>query len=90
MEKVDAKNRGATFKSVYAYAEPGKKPKFFVGECIGKISLDARGDNGFGYDPIFIPKNSEKTFAEMNIDEKNVLSHRGKSLNKLLDFFKNL
>jgi len=90
MEKVDSKNRGATFKSVYAYAEPDKKPKFFVGECVGKISLEERGDNGFGYDPIFIPKNSAKTFAEMSTIEKNVLSHRGKSLDKLLDFFKNL
>jgi len=90
MEKVDSKNRGATFRSVYAYAKPGNKPKLFVGECPGDISFEEKGDNGFGYDPIFIPKNSEKTFAEMSTVEKNVLSHRGRSLNKLLDFFKNL
>ncbi len=90
MEKIDAKNRGATFKSVYAYAKPGKKPGLFVGECLGKISSGEKGDNGFGYDPIFIPKNSEKTFAEMSVSEKNTFSHRGQSLDKLLDFFKNL
>jgi len=90
MKKVDSKNRGATFRSVYAYAKPGDKPKLFVGECSGDISFEEKGDNGFGYDPIFIPKNSEKTFAEMSTIDKNVLSHRGRSLNKLLDFFKNL
>jgi XTP/dITP diphosphohydrolase len=90
MHNVDDKNRNAAFKSVYVYAKPGKKPKLFLGECLGAISFEERGDNGFGYDPIFIPKNSSKTFAEMNTDEKNILSHRGRSLDKLLDFFKNL
>lgn len=90
MEKIDDKKRNATFRSVYAYAQPGKKPRLFVGECLGKISFEEKGDNGFGYDPIFIPKNSDKTFAEMSINEKNVLSHRGKSLDKLIDFFNNL
>ena len=90
MKDVDSKNRIATFKSVYAYAEPGKEPRFFVGECLGEISSEEKGDNGFGYDPIFMPKKGEKTFAEMDVSEKNTLSHRGQSLDKLLDFFKNL
>ena len=90
MKDVDSKNRIATFKSVYAYAEPGKKPRLFIGGCLGQISLEEKGNNGFGYDPIFIPKNSDKTFAEMSTKEKNICSHRGRSLDKLLDFFKNL
>ena len=90
MQNVGGEKRSATFKSVYAYGEPGKKPMLFLGECNGSISLEEKGSNGFGYDPIFIPKNSDKTFAEMSADKKNILSHRGKSLDKLLDFFKNL
>ncbi len=90
MQNINGEKRSATFKSVYAYGEPGKKPMLFLGECNGSISLEEKGINGFGYDPIFIPKNCDKTFAEMSIDEKNKLSHRGKSLDKLLDFFKNL
>ena len=90
MENTGSKNRGAVFKSVYAYAEPGKKPELFVGKSIGRISPKEKGSNGFGYDPIFIPENSDKTFAEMSAEEKNILSHRGKSLDKFIDFFKNL
>ena len=83
-----ANDRKATFRSVFAYGEVSKKPKLFVGECKGIISEKEVGSNGFGYDPIFVPENKTKTFAEMNIEEKNMFSHRGKSLEKLLDFFK--
>jgi len=83
-----ANDRKATFRSVFAYGEPGKKPKICVGECKGNISEKEIGTNGFGYDPIFIPDNKTKTFAEMKTEEKNMFSHRGKSLEKLLDFFK--
>jgi len=90
MKDLGSKKRDATFKSIYAYCELGKKPKLFFGECLGNISYDEKGDNGFGYDPIFIPKNNDKTFAEMSASEKNNLSHRGQALDKLLDFFNNL
>lgn len=82
------KNRKATFSSVIAYKEPGKKPVFFVGECHGDISKKESGIHGFGFDPIFIPSGETRTFAQMEIKEKNLLSHRGKSLDKLADFFK--
>ncbi len=82
------KNGKAFFKSVIAYKEPGKKPVFFVGECQGDISKKELGSNGFGFDPIFIPSGEMRTFAQMEIKEKNLLSHRGKSLDKLADFFK--
>lgn len=90
LEGFDGEKRKATFRSVYIYGEPGKKPLLFVGECRGKISSKALGDHGFGYDPIFIPEGETKTFAQMGTEEKNNLSHRGKSLDKLKEFFKNL
>ena len=67
----DKKNRKAVFRSIYAYVEPGKEPSFFNGECIGTITLEERGNGGFGYDPVFIPEGEAKTFAEMTIEEKN-------------------
>ncbi len=82
------KNRKAFFKSVIAYKEPGKKPVFFVGECHGDIFTKELGSHGFGFDPIFIPSGETRTFAQMEIKEKNILSHRGRSLDKLVDFFK--
>jgi XTP/dITP diphosphohydrolase len=86
----DVKNRKAVFRSVFAYGKPDCKPELFIGECKGFISTVKRGSNGFGYDPIFIPINLDKTFAEMDISEKNSFSHRGKSLEKLIDFFKKI
>lgn len=81
-------NRSATFKSVFAYADPIGKPHIFLGECKGKITTKKRGMQGFGFDPIFIPEGSTKTFAEMKTDEKNSYSHRGKSLEKLYVYLK--
>jgi XTP/dITP diphosphohydrolase len=83
-------DRKATFRSVYAYVAPSKKPILFMGECHGVISEREIGDQGFGYDPIFIPQGSSRTFAQMPPDEKNKLSHRGDSLNKFIDYFKNI
>lgn len=80
-------NRKATFRSIIAYKELNKDLKIIKGECQGYISKEEIGNNGFGYDPIFIPKGEKKTFAEMKTDEKNQFSHRGKSLDKLLDIF---
>lgn len=84
----DKKRRTAVFRSVYAYSEPNKKPLFFIGECQGIIATKERGERGFGYDPIFIPDSETKTFAEMSTEEKNTFSHRGKALDKLIDFLK--
>jgi XTP/dITP diphosphohydrolase len=77
-------NRNAVFRSVYAYSEPGKKPVIVTGECKGIISNEQQGKQGFGYDPIFIPNGAKKTFGEMTIEEKNLFSHRGKALEKLI------
>ena len=77
-------NRSAVFRSVYAYYEPGKKPLICTGECLGTIIHECRGTNGFGYDPLFVPKDATKTFAEMSVEEKNQYSHRAKALEMLV------
>ena len=82
------KEREACFKSVIAYVDKDSDIHIFTGECVGMISFEELGSNGFGYDPIFIPNGEDKTFAEMTVDEKNRFSHRGDSLNKLLEFLK--
>jgi len=88
LEGHEANERKAVFRSVFAYKEPDENPVFFVGECHGKISTAESGDHGFGFDPIFIPVGDTKTFAQMDVGEKNCFSHRGKSLEKFIDFFK--
>ena len=89
LKNIDEIDRAATFKSVFAYCKPKEELQLFTGECKGKISFNKKGENGFGYDPIFIPEKSEKTFAEMSTKEKNSYSHRGKSLEKLFETLKN-
>jgi XTP/dITP diphosphohydrolase len=58
----------------------------FLGKINGTVSLKPKGMNGFGYDPIFIPENNIKTFAEMSLEEKNVISHRKIAITKLKSF----
>ena len=84
MQGVD--NRACTFRCVLGLlTESGEKQKF-VGECSGTLINELRGDEGFGYDPIFIPEGFDKTFAELESEEKNSISHRGKAMGKLIDF----
>lgn len=72
-----AKNREAIFESVIAIAAPTLEGiKLFRGLVYGSISEEPRGAEGFGFDPIFVPSNYHKTFAEMSIEEKNAISHR--------------
>lgn len=66
----------------------GKEPHIFIGEVKGTIAKEIRGDNGFGWDPVFIPKGSSLTFAQMSIPEKDKISHRGVALKKVRDFLK--
>lgn len=80
--------RKAVFKSVYALMDKNGEKHFFVGEAHGEIITKMRGANGFGYDPIFRPKGSDKTFAEMDVSEKNLFSHRGKALDELKRYLK--
>lgn len=90
MKKVA--NRKARFQSVVAYlSEELDMPICFKGEVLGEITEEVRkGRSGFGFDPIFKPSGSEKTFAEMNLDEKNKYSHRAKALRKFAKWYKGL
>ena len=86
----DIEDRKATFRCVLGLAlADGSKHKF-VGECTGHIIGEMRGSGGFGYDPIFIPGGYEKTFAELSLEEKNSISHRGRAMEKLVDFLSNM
>ncbi|ODS81296.1 MAG: non-canonical purine NTP pyrophosphatase, RdgB/HAM1 family [Cytophagaceae bacterium SCN 52-12] len=58
----------------------------FEGKAQGRILFGERGENGFGYDPVFLPEGSDRTFAEMSLDEKSKISHRAKAFNKLKAF----
>lgn len=78
-------NRKAQFKTVIAL-NINNEQVLFTGIVNGTITLEKRGDYGFGYDPIFMPNNSEKTFAEMDSEEKNKWSHRGKAVSQLIDY----
>ncbi len=80
-------NRKAQFRTVISLLQNGVE-KQFEGTCKGEITLEPSGENGFGYDPVFIPEGSTKTFAEMNITEKNEYSHRRKAVEKLVAFLK--
>jgi XTP/dITP diphosphohydrolase len=89
MDEKSDKDRTATFRSVYAYCGSKKEPVLFLGESRGKISMQIQGCYGFGYDPIFIPDGEKKTFGQMETEEKNCHSHRGKSLDKLINYLEN-
>lgn len=80
-------NRKANFKTVIALNYNGKQ-NLFTGIIHGSITKQRLGSNGFGYDPIFIPENYNITFAEMTMEEKSIISHRGKAVKQLVDFLK--
>ena len=80
-------NRKARFKTVMTLAGPfGVYP--FEGILTGEITTDLRGAGGFGYDPVFLPKGFDKTLGEMTPQEKNVISHRAKAIEKLVVWLK--
>ncbi len=80
-------NRDAHFRTVISLILNNKE-YLFEGICEGKIITDQKGNKGFGYDPVFIPEGSDKTFAEMTMEEKNVFSHRRKATDQLIQFLK--
>ena len=82
----DNTNRKARFRTVIALIE-GKEERFMDGVVEGEITQSPSGENGFGYDPIFKPMGFNVTFAEMGADEKNQISHRGRAVAKLLEYF---
>jgi XTP/dITP diphosphohydrolase len=78
-------NRKAQFRTVIALIWDGKRT-LFEGVVHGTITTEVRGNSGFGYDPIFVPDGSDKTFAEMTLQEKNKWSHRARAVAKLVTF----
>ena len=82
MKNVDSKDRSATFKTVIAFVD-GKQELYSEGKVKGLISPEIKGLGGFGYDGIFYVLDERKTFAEMTLEEKNIISHRGKAIQNL-------
>ena len=78
--------RSALFKTVIALSLKNEM-HLFTGICEGKIISAGRGENGFGYDPIFQPNGYNQTFAEITSEEKGKISHRGKAIRQLLTYF---
>jgi XTP/dITP diphosphohydrolase len=86
MRSVSMEQRGARFVCSIALAFPDGSIHTFQGYAEGTIGIEPRGSRGFGYDPVFYPEGHERTFAEMDDNEKDVLSHRGKALKKVHKF----
>lgn len=84
-ELKDKSNRNANFKTVIALNLNGKQ-NLFTGIIHGKIIEEKIGTNGFGYDPIFVANGHEKTFAELTLNEKSTISHRGIAVAQLVAF----
>lgn len=81
------RDRQAQFRTVIVLLMDGKMMEF-EGVCRGNITTERSGHEGFGYDPIFKPQGYDVTFAEMTMEDKNAISHRGKAVRALVDFLK--
>jgi XTP/dITP diphosphohydrolase len=90
LKALDGKtNRKARFKTVIAL-QYKSKIHTFTGIVEGEIITEKRGTRGFGYDPVFVPEGSDRTFAEMSMEEKAKISHRGRAVEKLIAFLKEI
>ena len=86
-ELGDTDNRNAHFSCAMTLINPeGEVEHKCIGICNGTIIKETRGTNGFGYDPIFLPKGCKKTMAELSEDEKNMISHRSMALKQMIDY----
>lgn len=88
-EMLDIRNRKARFKTIISLVIDGKETQF-EGVVNGTILAEKRGENGFGYDPIFLPNGFDKSFAQMDLAEKNKISHRALAVNKLVKYLNSL
>lgn len=86
LDKLEGKESSAKYVCVISLIDDKKSEHTFLGECHGKIITQKRGENGFGYDPIFFVESLDKTFAEVSSEEKNKISHRKKALDLLCDY----
>ena len=85
MKDVPEPDRTCRFRCVLALVGEGIE-ETFSGACEGKLLFERQGTEGFGYDPLFLPDESESTFAEISLDEKAKISHRARALTKLIDW----
>ncbi len=83
MKGVAPRRRGARFRCVLTFMAPGRVPSAAEGICAGSIIEEPRGDAGFGYDPLFLPTGESRTFAELDPESKNSISHRGKAMQNI-------
>ncbi len=83
LREVPAAERTGKYVSVITIVFPDGRTLVARGECTGKLLFAPRGEGGFGYDPLFVPDGSDKTFAQMTEEEKNKISHRAKALSRL-------
>ncbi|GED02653.1 non-canonical purine NTP pyrophosphatase [Bacillus atrophaeus] len=83
LKGIEKEQRTARFRCALAVSIPGEETKTVEGHVEGYIAEEPKGENGFGYDPIFIVKDKDKTMAELTSDEKNKISHRANALKKL-------
>jgi len=88
LKDLIGKPRQARFRTVMAWAVPGENTQLFEGVLEGEITLSPRGEKGFGYDPIFQPKGDTRTLAEMELAEKNAISHRGRALHAFVTWLR--
>lgn len=85
-EMSDKGNRNARFRCVIAYIDSSGAEHLFEGIVNGRILFEKQGDEGFGYDPVFSPEGFNVSFAQMSSIEKNLISHRGRAVNKFVDY----
>ena len=85
-EMAGKTDRCARFRCTMVLAENGRELAHFSGTVEGRIIDEARGAQGFGYDPLFIPEGHDATFAELGDEVKNALSHRARALAQVIDF----
>ncbi len=90
LDGVPQEKRSARFRCVIAIAAPDGQVEFCSGECRGVIALEPKGEQGFGYDPIFYLPELDKTMAELPLEVKNEVSHRGKAARKVSQALKRL
>ncbi len=81
-------NRKAKFRTAIAYIDENGTEQLFQGICKGEILMEKIGEGGFGYDPIFRPEGYRETFAQLSMEVKNEISHRGLAVSKLVEFLK--
>ncbi|TWD82403.1 XTP/dITP diphosphohydrolase [Kribbella amoyensis] len=80
LEDVPDERRGASFVAAVAFCRPGAQDEIVVGEMPGSVGRELRGSNGFGYDVLFVAEGYDRTTAELSVEEKDAISHRGKAL----------